>query len=96
MSRSKRGLRLIKKRNKIERKTKTEYNKLKLTSEPDLRARETPTLRNSKKDKTTLKLRRCSVDLLTPTPQKLKGRSLIRVLTCAVVKPVRKQEWLAT
>ena len=39
------------KRSKIKMKTKTKYNKLKLTSDP----RETPTLRNSEKDKTARK-----------------------------------------
>lgn len=44
-----------------------------------------------KKIKLLWKLQCCSVDLLTPTPQKLKGRSLIRVqFTCTVVKPVKK------
>ena len=34
---------------------RSKYNKLKLTSDPVERARETPTLRNSEKDKTALK-----------------------------------------
>ena len=42
------------KRNKIERKTTTKYNKLKLTSDPVERANETP-LCNSEKGKTALK-----------------------------------------
>ena len=55
MYKIKKGAKTNYKRSKIERKTKTKYNKLKLTSDPVLRARETPTLRNSEKDKTALK-----------------------------------------
>ena len=51
MYKIKKGAEANYKRSKIERKTKTKYNKLKLTSDPVLRARETPTLRNSEKDK---------------------------------------------
>lgn len=97
MYKIKKGAEANYKRSKIERKTKTKYNKLKLTSDPVLRARETPTLLNSEKDKTALK----TPTLLRRSPNsnstKTKGRSLIRVqFTCTVVKPVRKQEWLAT
>ena len=54
MYKIKKGAKTNYKRSKIERKTKTKYNKLKLTSDPVLRAKETP-LRNSEKDKTALK-----------------------------------------
>ena len=95
MYKIKKGAKTNYKRSKIERKTKTKYNKLKLTSDPVERARETPTLRNSEKDKTALK----TPMLLRRSPNsnstKLKGRSLIRVqFTCTVVNPVKKQEWL--
>ena len=50
-----RGAKTNHKRSKIESKTKTKYNRLKLTSDPVQRARETPTLHNSEKDKTALK-----------------------------------------
>ena len=54
MYKIKKGAETNYKRSKIERKTKPKYNKLKLTSDPVERARETPTLRNSEKDKTAL------------------------------------------
>ena len=65
MYKIKKGAKTNYKRSKIERKTKTKYNKLKLTSDPVLRARETPALRNSEKtkgafsDKTTIHVYSC-------------------------------------
>ena len=55
MYKIKKGAKTNYKRSKIERKTKTKYNKLKLTSDPVLRAKETPMLRNLEKDKSALK-----------------------------------------
>lgn len=87
MYKIKKGAEANYKRSKIERKTKTKYNKLKLTSDPVLRARETPTLRNSEKDKTALKTR-CSLLRRSPNSNstKTKGafsdRGTIHVYSC--------------
>lgn len=61
----KKGLRLITKETKL-KETTTEYNELKLTSDPVLRARK---LQHTKLQK----LQRYSGDLLTPTKKSLKG-----------------------
>ena len=85
MYKIKKGAEANYKRSKIERKTKTKYNKQKLTSDPVLRARETPTLRNSEKDKTALKtptlLRRSPNSNSTKTKGAFsdKGLSLIHI-----------------
>ena len=88
MYKIKKGAKTNYKRSKIERKTKTKYNKLKLTSDPVLRARETltPTLRNSEKDKTALKtpmlLRRSPNSNSTKTKGAFSDKSTIHVYSC--------------
>ena len=96
-TRSRRRLRLITKEAKLKgkRKLNTISWNLRLILSKGLKKLQrylTP-----KKVKLFWKLQRNSVDRLNPAPQKLKRRSLIRVqFTCTVVKPVKKQEWLAT
>ena len=74
------------KRSKIKMKTKTKYNKLKLTSDPVLRARVTPTLRNSEKDKTALKtpmlLRRSPNSNSPKTKGAFSDKGTIHVYSC--------------
>ena len=86
MYKIKKGAKTNYKRSKIERKTKTKYNKLKLTSDPVLRARETPTLRNSEKDKTALKtptlLRRSPNSNSAKTKGAFSDKSTIHVYSC--------------
>ena len=55
MYKIKKGAKTYYKRSKIGRKKKTKYNWLKVTSDPVLKAKEAPTLRNSEKGKTALK-----------------------------------------
>ena len=90
MYKIKKGAKTNYKRSKIERKTKTKYNKLKLTSDPVLRARETPTLRNSEKDKTTLKtpmlLRRSPNSNSTKTKGAFSDKGTIHVYSCKTGK----------
>lgn len=86
MYKIKKGAKTNYKRSKIERKTKTKYNKLKLTSDPVLRARETPTLRNSEKDKTAVKtpmlLRRSPNSNSTKTKGAFSDKGTIHVYSC--------------
>ena len=86
MYKIKKGAKTNYKRSKIERKTKTKYNKLKLTSDPVLRARETPTLRNSEKDKTALKtpmlLRRSPNSNSPKTKGAFSDKGTIHVYSC--------------
>ena len=92
----KKGLRLISKEVKLKgkRKLNTISWNLRLILSKGLKKLQRYV--SSKKIKLLWKLQCCSVDLLTPTPQKLKGRSLIRVqFTCTVVKPFKNRNgWL--
>ena len=86
MYKIKKGAKTNYKRSKIERKTKTKYNKLKLTCDPVLRARETLTLRNSQKDKTALKtpmlLRRLPNSNSTKTKGAFSDKGTMHVYSC--------------
>ena len=86
MYKIKKGAKTNYKRSKIERKTKTKYNKLKLMSDPVLRARETLTLHNSEKDKTALKtltlLRRSPSSNSAKTKGTFSDKSTIHVYSC--------------
>ena len=86
MYKIKKGAKTNYKRSKIERKTKTKYNKLKLTCDPVLRARETPALRYSKKHKTPLKtpmlLRRSPISNSTKTKGAFSDKGTIHVYSC--------------
>ena len=85
MYKIKKGAKTNYKRRKIQRKTK-KYNKLKLTSDTVLRARETPTLRYSEKDKTALKtpmlLRRSPNSNSTKTKGAFSDKGTIHVYSC--------------